>query len=103
MELYNICKEVAEIEDGLFRGTIDFAYDNMMCAMKVAHPADILDEILSEIGFDVFAKRPVELQRVKDWISDLEAFKKEFKVKELNKPIKAAKEYIKIQEGNENV
>ena len=50
MTLYDICTEIAEIEDGLYYGDIDFSYDNLMSAMKPGHPADILDDILSLIG-----------------------------------------------------
>ena len=101
MTLYDICQEVAEIEEGLLYGKIQFEYDNLMCAMKPGHPGDLLDDVLSEIGWDAFEGKPVELERVKEWVKDLKSFKSAFKIKELSKPIKHAQEYIREQE-NEN-
>ena len=66
--------------------------------MKPGHPADLLDDVLSMIGWDVFAGRPVELDRIKEWAKALKAFKAEFKIKELAAPIKHVTEYIKEQE-----
>ena len=58
MTLYNICKMIAEVEEGLMYGEISFEYSKLMCALKPGHPAEILDEILSIIGWDVFAGLP---------------------------------------------
>ena len=75
MTLYEICQEIAEVEEKLEYGKITFSYDNLMSAMKPGHPADLLDDVLSEIGWDVFSDKPVELERVKTWIKELKAFK----------------------------
>ncbi len=99
MTLYDICKEVGEIEEKLLYGEITFEYDNLMCAMKSGHPGELLDDVLSEIGWDVFAGKPVELMRVKEWVKDLKRFKSAFKIKELSLPIKHAQEYIKENEN----
>lgn len=101
MTLYEICNEVAEIEERLAYGEVAFKYDNLMSAMKPGHPADLLDDVLSIIGWDVFANKPVELERVKEWIKELKAFKSAFKIKELSEPIKMAQQYVAEQEeGN---
>lgn len=98
MTLYQICSEIAAIEDDLTYGRIQFSYDKMMSAIKPGHPADMLDEILSMIGWDVSLGNPVELDRVKEWAKLLKEFKTAFKIKDLATPIKHVAEYIKEQE-----
>lgn len=99
MTLYDICQEVAKIEEGLIYGEISFEYDKLMCVMKPGHPAELLDNVLSEVGWDAFEGKPVELDRVKEWAKDLKSFKSAFKIKELSAPIKHAQAYIKEQEN----
>ena len=60
MTLYEICSEVAQIEEGLAYGEIEFVYGKLASAMKPGHPADLLDDVLSMIGWDVFADKEVE-------------------------------------------
>lgn len=102
MNLYDICKKVAEIEEGLTYGEIQFEYNKLMCARKPGHPADLLDDILSQIGWVVFGGKDVSLERVKEWVRDFKAFKTSFKIKQLSAPIKHAQEYIKEMEGKDN-
>ena len=94
MTLYDICKRIAEVEEGLLCGEIKFTYDNLMSAMKPGHPADILDEILSVIGWDVFQGKTPERKKIEKVFSELKRFKACFKVKELKEPIDALKEYL---------
>ena len=98
MTLYDICHEVSEIEEKLAYGEIQFSYDALMSALKPGHPADILDDILSLIGWDVFSGKEVELERVKEWVEELKSFKEDFKVKELKSAISHTEKYIKEQE-----
>lgn len=102
MTLYEICMEIAKIEEGLACGKIRFSYDNLMSAMKPGHPADLLDNVLSEIGWDVFDGNDVSLERVKEWLKELQAFKADFKIRQLSAPIKHVQEYIKEQEKANN-
>ena len=98
MTLYDICTEIAEIEDGLYYGDIDFSYDNLMSAMKPGHPADILDDILSLIGEDVSEGKTPDITTLWQTLSELREFKKAFKVKQVSEPIKHLKEYIENTE-----
>lgn len=102
MTLYDICQEVAIVEQQLMEGDIEFAFDPLMSAMKPGHPADLLDEVLSKIGWDVFAGKDVSLDRVKEWHKELKQFKSTFKIKALDRPIKHVKAYIEKQEEKEN-
>lgn len=95
MTLYDICKMIAEVEEGLACGGIDFSYDNLMSAMKPGHPADILDDILSIIGWDVFKGETPERKKIEKVLSELKNFKACFKVKQLKKPIDALEKYLK--------
>lgn len=100
MTLYDICQMIAEIEESLAYGEISFSYNNMMSALKPGHPADILDEILSIIGWTVFKGETPERQKVEEVYSQLKSFKACFKVKELKKPVDALKLYLSEGDGN---
>lgn len=95
MKLYDICREIGEVEEGLMYGQISFSYDNLMSAMKPGHPADILDDILSVIGWDVFAGKEPDKEKVQEVLTRLQEFKQCFNVKELADPIKHLAEYLK--------
>ena len=94
MTLYDICKSIAEVEEGLAYGEIEFVYDNLMSAMKPGHPADILDDILSIIGFDVFKGKTPEREKIEEVYTLLKNFKDCFKVSELNLAIKSLEKYL---------
>lgn len=97
MKLYDICTEIAEIEQKLDYGEIPFSYDKLMCAMKPGHPVEILDDVLATIYYDVIAGKTPDIKKVKKTLSGLEAFQRTFKV-DLKKQIKELKEYIKETE-----
>ena len=94
MTLYNICKMIAEVEQKLMYGEISFEYSKLMCALKAGHPAEILDEILSIIGWDVFAGKIPDNSKIEQVIKELKDFKEDFGVKELQRPISALEEYL---------
>ena len=94
MTLYDICTEIAIIEEGLYSGKIAFNYDNLMSAMKPGHPAEILDDILSIIGWDVQADIKPPLSKVKKTLAELKRFQRTFKV-DLKSPIAELTQYIK--------
>ena len=102
MTLNEICRMFAEIEECLMYGEISFSYDNLMCAVKPGHPADILDEILGTIYWDVLANKEIPISTLKSTLADFKEFKKAFKVKELKKPIEELSLYIKNQKEAEN-
>ena len=66
--------------------------------MKPGHPADLLDDVLSMIGWDVYSGKDIEMERVKEWLEALKSFKEEFEIKELSKPIQHLEKYIKEHE-----
>ena len=100
MTLYDICVEIAGVEEKLAYGEIDVSYDNLMSAMKPGHPADILDDILSIIGWDVQMGEEPKREALEQTLEELKTFKKCFGIKQLNKAIKGLESYLK--EGNEN-
>lgn len=95
MTLKEICKQVAEIEMELAQGGIDYSCDNLASAMKPGAPADLLDDILSMVGWDVFAGKEIEKERVSEWKEALEGFRNDFQIKELDEPIVHIREYLK--------
>jgi hypothetical protein len=103
MKLYDICISIAKIENGLACGQINYSYDNLMSAMKPGHPADILDEIFSEVGNAVCFGQEVTSDKIKELLMNLQDFKEYFKIKELEKPIKNLTTYLEIfKESAEN-
>ena len=94
MTLWDICTEIAEVEEGLAYGEINFSFDKLMSAMKPGHPADLLDDILSEIGWDVQKGITPERSKLEQILKELKGFKATFKIKELSAPIKHLKEYL---------
>jgi len=94
MTLYDICKMIAEVIEGLMYGNINFNYGKLMSAMKPGHPAEILDDILSVIGWDVFAGKTPENEKIEQVLDELKQFKEAFCVKELQKPISALEAYL---------
>ena len=93
MTLLDICHEIAGKIEGLLYGTIEFKYDNMMSAMKPGHPGEILDDILSIIGWDVFGGKVPTNEKVQETIAGLEEFQSAFGV-DLQKQINDLKNYI---------
>lgn len=100
MKLKDICLEILSISEGLEYGTIEFTYDNLACAMKIGHPAEILEGVLSEIFFDVRDDRVPERDKVESVLKGLKRFKRSFKVKELSKPIKDLSTYLEELDSN---
>ena len=98
MTLYEICNEIAMVENGLAYGMINFSYDNLMSAIKPGHPADILDDILAIIGWDVFAGKIPENEKVIEVLEGLRGFVECFKVEDLNKAITHLEEYLNMEE-----
>ena len=99
MNLCNICDEISVIVEKLSYGQISFEYDNLMSAMKLGHPADILDDILALVAWDVFTGNTPEREKVDQMLRELKKFKRFFKIKELNSVIKDLTLYL---EGLEN-
>jgi len=95
--LYNVCKDIAEIEEKLLNGEISFEYDNLASAMKVGHPGEILDDILSIIGWDVYEGKEPSISKVKKVLKGLNSFQKTYKV-DLKTQIAALKQYIADKE-----
>lgn len=94
MKLSDICQEILAIEEGLDCGTIAFSYDNLASAMKCGHPVEIFDSIIAEVFWDIQAGKEPEKDKLENVLKGLKRFKRSFKVKELNKPIKDLNTYL---------
>lgn len=85
MTLHEICTEIAIIEEKLANGEIEFSHDKIVKdklaqATKIGHPADILDDVLSHIGWDVYAGKTPSEKKIKQTISGLQKFQRTFKI-----------------------
>lgn len=96
MNLNDICKELLAIEEGLDCGYIAFSFGNLESAMKCGHPVEILDSIIGEIYWDLQAGKELSKEKLISVLEGLKQYKKNFKVKELGKPIKALEAYIEV-------
>ena len=96
MTLFEICMEIASVENGLAFGEIQYTYDKLMCAMKPGHPADILDDIFCDVGNELFFDHDKEIpkQRVEKLYKDLQEFATAFGIKELDRAISELQKYI---------
>lgn len=94
MNINDICQEILAIEEGLDCGTIAFTYDNLSSAMKCGHPVEILDNIIAELFWDIQAGNEPAKDKLENVLKGLKRFKRNFKVKELSKPIKDLEAYL---------
>ena len=94
--LYDICMNIAHIENGLAYGEISFSFDNLMSAIKPGHPADILDDIFCDVGNALLNDKNAVFprERLELMLSQLKGFKECFGVKELKKPISDLEKYL---------
>ena len=99
--LYDICEAIANVVTGLDCGDIDFNYDNLASAMKVGHPAEILDGMSFEMHEELFLNRDavINRSRVEELTKDLKRFRRSFKVKEVSPIIKDLEQYLKETEA----
>ena len=100
MTLEQICSDVAEVAEKLIYGEISFTYDKLASAMKLGHPGEILDDIISIIGWDVLDGKEPPLENVKETLAGLEDFQRAYKV-DLKKTIRNMKKYIAEKEKEE--
>ena len=82
MELQRICEDISSVvEDLMYRG------------VNESFKADILDDILSIIGWDVAEGIEPDLENVEQMLAKLIDFQDSFEV-DLSNPIKHLEEYV---------
>lgn len=94
MNLKDIFAEILNIAEGLEYGEVSFTYDKLASAMKMGHPAEFLMEALDEIFLKVRDGITPEKEEVDMLLKALKRIKRNFKIKELSKPIKDLTEYL---------
>lgn len=82
-KLKEICYRIAEIENDLMFGQIDFSYDRLLTVMGAGHPADILDSILAPVFWPASVDANVNDEAVRILYKNLTTFKNDFRIKEL--------------------
>lgn len=103
MNLFEICCEIGDVETQLMFGEIECdlcCSDSLMAALKSGHPADVLDDILSIIGWDVHAGKTPSIENVREVYNQLKIFATGYKVKELRTPIEHLREYLSQNDPN---
>lgn len=98
-KLDQICSDLAGIEIDLMNGEIEFAYDNLMSAMKPGHPCEIMDGILSKIYYPAIQGHEPPMKTMEDTLKELKKFAEAFKIKEMNKPLKELADYISARKS----
>ena len=94
MSLKDIFQETLAIAEGLEYGEISFTYDKLACAMKMGHPAEFVMEALDEIYLKVRDEIPPTQKEIDTLLKSLKRIKRNFKIKELSKPIKDLTAYL---------
>lgn len=94
MDLKDICREILDIGEGLEYGTISFTYDKLASAMKMGHPCEFLMEALDEIFLKVRDGITPDKEEIDVLLKALKRIKRNFKIKELSKPIKDLNSYL---------
>lgn len=97
--LDRICSDIANVALDMMEGKIDFKYDNLMSAMKPAHPCEIMDGIFQEVYFSVVKRQEPPIEKMEKTLHELEDFNEAFQIKELTKPLEEFAEYIKDRKG----
>ena len=87
MTLENICEDISSVVEDL-----------MYSGIEESFKADILDDILSIIGWDVAEGIEPDLENVEQMLAKLIEFQDSYKV-DLSNPIKNLKEYITKEGG----
>ena len=94
MTFKDICMGVLEIAEGMEYGTISFTYDKLASAMKMGHPAEFLMECLDDVFIEVRDGIAPKREQVDKLLKNLKRVKRNFKIKELSKPIKELTNYL---------
>lgn len=101
MTFRGICLEALAVAEGMENGTVSFTYDKLASAMKMGHPAEFLmeclDDVFNEIQNDIAPKKEKAVRLLKG----LKRIQRNFKIKELSKPIKDLSTYIDTMESND--
>ena len=107
MTLYDICLEIARVENGLADGYIRFSIsddDKWIYALKPGHPADLLDDILSPVGnkLCIHPNAVIPTPDLQKMLENLGGFAGAFGVKELAEPIAHLRAFIAEREAQEH-
>lgn len=94
MSFREICLEILKISEGLEYGEISFTFDKLASAMKMGHPAEFLMELLEDVFLEVRDDIVPTQEKVSKLLKGLKRFQRNFKVKELSKPIKDLSVYM---------
>ena len=107
MTLYDICLEIARVENDLADGYIRVNIsddDKWIYALKPGHPADILDDIFGSVGNELCYNPSaiIATSDLQEMLEELEGFSGAFGVKELAEPIENLRKFIAEREAQEN-
>lgn len=85
--LSEIMFEITRIQEKLCNGEIEFSYDKIFSALGAGHPAEIMDNIISDVFWTVRADEKPLKKDIEEMVSGLEGFKNEFEIEQLETPI----------------
>lgn len=94
MKFKEICIEAINIAEGTEYGTVSFTYDKLASAMKMGHPSEFIMECLDDVFLEIKDEINPSKEKVDKLLKGLKRIKRNFKIKELSKPIKDLTEYL---------
>ena len=98
-KLDQIVSDLASVEMDLMNGFIEFNYDPLMDAMKMGHPCEIMDGILSKIYYPTISGVEPPMETMESTLNDLQGFLENLQIKEMEKPLKELSDYIEARKS----
>ena len=83
-----ILADLSGVEMGLMQGSVAFRFDSFMKAKKLGHPVEVMDDILSEMNYDVKRGKAPERGTVAKTMEKLKAFRDTYEVEDLDDPLR---------------
>ena len=95
MELDKILSEIVDIFEGICMGTVSVSIDPLDTIMDGVPPQDVLDEIISPVGFKVQTGGTPTKEELQKLVDGLKRFKEVFNCLAVEKPIEELEEFLK--------
>lgn len=94
MKLDEIVNEIVDIFEGICMGTVSVSIDPLDTIMGGVSPQDVLDEIISPVGFKVQTGEEPTKEELQKLIDGLKRFGEVFNCSAVDQPIEDLENYV---------
>ena len=98
-ELNKICNKIVNIFEGICMGSISVFNDPLNQIMGQCSPQEVLDSIISDVGFKVMSNVMPSNEEILKLQSDLRSFRNSYKCNALDEAIDDIDKYIEENIG----